>query len=116
MRPGCETTRVGWVAPVRRLMSYVTGIVSPLATVGTIGASTLGVLPSVGPNVSEKRFLRMTCPLADALYTRGTVCVWSASRDIPAAARITPGWRRAHGVVASRLAGPVVAASRYVTS
>ena len=48
------------------VMSYWTGIVEPVTVAGTMGATTLGVVPSVGPNVSEKRFLTRTFPPADA--------------------------------------------------
>src|SRR4051795_5759383 len=66
-RPGCETTSVGLLAPVRPVMSYLTGSVLPCTTAGTSGAGTLGRLPSVGPNVSGTTALATTLPSTDAV-------------------------------------------------
>src|SRR5215813_6972874 len=51
-RPGCDTTSVGAVAPVRLWMSYDTRIVAPRTTGSTIGARTLFTVPLEGPRVS----------------------------------------------------------------
>src|SRR5215470_12105539 len=72
-RPGWDTTRTGFVAPVRLWMSYVMCSVPPCTTGSTMGAGTLLTVPSLGPKVSEVLACATTLPSTDAVYTSGTV-------------------------------------------
>src|ERR1700737_251277 len=103
IRPGSETSRVGFDTSRTPVRSYVTGIVEPVTTAGTTGACNTRTVASAGPKVSEKLVCARFVPLALAPYVRFTVREDGEASGSPAAPRICSGSNRAQGVAAGVL-------------